>query len=164
MFSTYYTFPNLRTVHSGFTGPSRVGDESEANGDTDADSGRKVSRGTEAAFAESAVSEASRSAALLANIQELLGCTMGQVPKALMVVDWRLHLLGVTEYAAVWFRCLRGSLDCTPRARVAGHSCKAPVCPHHCLPGHRLRVFLAVCTVKVFYLYFVSRIIITERF
>lgn len=65
-------------------GPARVTShsikgESEANGDAFAGDGPMVSRGTDAGFAESTASEASKSAALLTNIQSMLGCTMEEV-------------------------------------------------------------------------------------
>lgn len=53
--------------------------ELETNGDAFAVEMAIVTRGTDSTLTESAASEASKSVALLANIQALLGCTMDEV-------------------------------------------------------------------------------------
>lgn len=81
-------------------GPARVTlikGESEANGDAYAVDSAMVTRGTDTALAESAASEASKSVALLANVQALLGCTMEEVNPYFVLVFpiWAWRVCGV---------------------------------------------------------------------
>lgn len=75
------SFMNVRCEPPGLARvTSHMNGASEANGDAHAvDSSSMIARGTDAALTESAASEASKSVALLANVQTLLGCTMEEV-------------------------------------------------------------------------------------